>query len=192
MIRQADTIIKVSRQAYEREAVLSAAYNIIDGCYLLIDHDGAEYFSVQLWRKNDAAMGAAELESLFLDELLNESLRLRISAENLKIREMIINKALYSASGSAVIPAPVQGQQEGEGDLDLSDFDLDEDDLDFLDDPLGIAVPWEEKYGRQSSDDAAAAAAQEDAPAELSASESGASDDEAPVAKVGVDGGGDE
>jgi hypothetical protein len=27
---------------------------------------------------------------------------------------------------------------------------MDDDDLDFLDDPLGIAVPWEEKFSKEA------------------------------------------
>ena len=54
-----------------------------------------------------------------------------------QIRELLVGRALYAASG------------EEHQDMGL-DLDFPEDDG-FLDDPLGIAVPWEEKYGAENS-----------------------------------------
>ena len=48
-----------------------------------------------------------------------------------------MGRALYAASGEA--------HQDTGFDLGFPEDD------DFLDDPLGIAVPWEEKYGADDS-----------------------------------------
>ena len=46
--------------------------------------------------------------------------------------EAIVTQAITGASG-ALLPGL-----------------MDDDDLDFLDDPLGIAVPWEEKFSKEA------------------------------------------
>ena len=58
----------------------------------------------------------------FLNELLSYSLRLKISDSNKKIKELIVGQALVGSISNE-----------------------DEDDF-YEDDPLGIAVPWEDTY----------------------------------------------
>ena len=72
-----------------------------------------------------------KLKGEFLNELLNYTVRINLSKHNHKIREYIIGRALLSAVGT----------QE----------DLQENELKYQNDPLGIAVPWEEKYGNKSN-----------------------------------------
>ena len=165
MNREADVVIRVNSTVYPVEAVLAAGYNIIDHYYLLIDRDGEAHFTASIWRKNGSAAAEAEIEALFLDELVNEALRLKIAERNQKVREMIINKALYSASNQpqADPQGGVDELQLDDDDLDLSDFDLDEDDPDCLDDPLGIAVPWEEKFGKEEKQEKPAETPNDDA-----------------------------
>jgi hypothetical protein len=67
-----------------------------------------------------------ELEGEFSNELLNYTLRINLAKRNKSIREYIISQALLSAIG----------EEEA----------IEEDGTSFQDDPLGIAVPWEEKY----------------------------------------------
>ena len=55
---------------------------------------------------------------------------------NKNILETIVSQALAGATG-AMVPAAFD--------------DDDDDDLDFLDDPLGIAVPWEERFKKRGS-----------------------------------------
>jgi hypothetical protein len=78
------------------------------------------------------------LADRFRNELLHATLRLQISKNNKKIREYIVGTALGSS-------LPVS-------DLFTLGKDQSKDGLvDPLDDPLKIALPWEEKYGKKKS-----------------------------------------
>ena len=152
---KSDAFFRVNSKIYSLEAVLAAGYNLIDRFYVLIDKDENNYFTFTVWNKSVSKYSSDEIEGIFLDELVNEALRIKIAKKNQKIREMIVNKALYSASTSAetVFEEPMAEENDEFDDLDLDDFDISEEDLDFLDDPLGIAVPWEEKHDKDKESD---------------------------------------
>ena len=75
-------------------------------------------------------VGLQALSGEFGNELLSQALRRKVVKQNSKIIEEIVTQAIAGAAG-ATLP---------------QDFMEEDDDLDFLDDPLGIAVPWEEKF----------------------------------------------
>ncbi|MCK5025025.1 MAG: hypothetical protein KAS15_00430, partial [Nanoarchaeota archaeon] len=56
------------------------------------------------------------------------------------IREMLLQRALIAND-----PSLIEGS-DNEFEEILDEF---EDDDDYLDDPEGIAIPWEEKYGKE-------------------------------------------
>ena len=126
---------------YPLDAVYGASYVFLDRCYVYLDKGTDKRIEVVLRGKE--TLSAEDLESLageFSNELLHQVLRARIAKRTGTVREMIIGRALFSAEGSA-------------DDYDLDDLDDLDDDADYLDDPLGIAVPWEEKYGREEAFD---------------------------------------
>jgi len=119
---------------YPMEAVYSAAYVFIDQAYLFFESAGKNKVKVSLKGKKE--LGQKKLEELkgeFLNELLNSSLRIKLAKSNKKIREYIIGQALLSAVGAS-------GYQESEES---------EEEISYQDDPLGIAIPWEEKYKKK-------------------------------------------
>jgi His-Xaa-Ser system protein HxsD len=127
---------------YPMDAVYGASYVFIDRCYVYLDKTADKRIIIVLQGKE--ALDKAALESLageFSNELLHQVLRTRIAKRTGKVREMIIGRALFSAEGAT-------------DDYGLDD-DYDDlgDDADYLDDPLGIAVPWEEKYGSDEGSD---------------------------------------
>lgn len=112
--------IKLDTSVYPLEAIYSAAYVFLDKVYIYLDSaDSGKNINVNLKSKNNK-----DIESLkgeFLNELLHSVHRMHIYKNNKKIREYIVERALFSS--------------------------VDENNNDDFDDPLGIAVPWEEKYG---------------------------------------------
>ncbi len=66
----------------------------------------------------------------FKNELLNYVLRLSIAKNTGKIRDAIVERALFSAL------SPQETGKKGAEEV-------------FEEDPLGIALPWEEKYGKE-------------------------------------------
>jgi hypothetical protein len=78
------------------------------------------------------AASDGELEAMggeLLNELLHQALRLDVGARTDKLRELVIGKAVMAAEAE-VAPPPV------------------DEPVAFADDPLGIAKPWEERFGK--------------------------------------------
>lgn len=118
-------------QDYPLEAIYGTAYVFLDKAYLFLDNRSAKKIEVSL--KGRKKLTKKQLESLkgeFLNELLNCTLRTNLTKYNRKIREYVVSQALFSALG-----------EEGV---------VKEDKIGYQDDILGIAVPWEEKYGKES------------------------------------------
>ena len=150
-------VLALDKGIYPLDVIYGAAYSLIDRAYILLDKT-KERVLVDLAAK-DPDGGEAALRSLagdFGNELLNQVLRKRITRDNRTILETIVSQALAGATGMA---AP-SGAAPTETDI-LDEFE--EDDLSFLDDPLGIAVPWEERFEAKDGEPAKGAE-QADAP----------------------------
>lgn len=134
-------ILRLDEGLYPLDVVYGAAYVFIDRAYVLLDRDG-DAITVTLDAKGQVADD--ELRAIageFGNELLSQALRREITRENQGILESIVSQALAGATGAAVPSA-------------FLDDEEDDDDLDFLDDPLGIAVPWEERFKKQGAEPA--------------------------------------
>lgn len=133
--------LDLSLRVYPLDAVLGACYRFIDDFYIYLDHPAPRRITVCLLPKND--LDEPTLQSLagsFSNELLHELLRVRIGKKTGAVREMIVGRALLSAE-------PLEPH---EGNLSPSEIEeaAPSSEMDYLDDPLGIAVPWEEKFSR--------------------------------------------
>ena len=125
-------IIKLNTRIYPLEAILNACYAFIDRAYIFLDSDfSGKQIKVYFKDKKGLSRKRAELfRSEFMNELLHCALRCNISKNNRKIREYIVGRALCSA-------------------VSVSDLLSGSTKLDYQRDPLGIAIPWEEKYGKK-------------------------------------------
>ena len=122
----------LDNKVYNLEAVLSACYSFIDRAYMFLDTDSkkAKTLVSLKGKKKISPKKLNQLKDEFLNELLYCSLRYTVSKNNKKIREYIVGRALYSA-------------------LPESDLISESEKSDYIEDPLGIAIPWEEKYGKK-------------------------------------------
>ena len=134
-------VLSLDAGVYPLDVVYGAAYALIDRAYILLDkqsRDGGKgsRFVIQLRGKIklDEA-GVAALSGEFGNELLSQALRRKVVKQNGSLIEEIVTQAIAGAAGASL----------------PQDFVDEEDDLDFLDDPLGIAVPWEEKFSKKST-----------------------------------------
>jgi His-Xaa-Ser system protein HxsD len=124
--------IQVDEKLFPRDVVVSAAYMFLDRCYVRLEQAPRRHVLVQI--KGKKKLGKNQLANLaeeFENELLHQLIRRQVAERTDGLREVIVGRALFSAE-------PL----EGEAAPDDSQADMD-----YLDDPLGIAVPWEEKYG---------------------------------------------
>ena len=132
-------VLSLDKGLYPLDVIYGAAYVFIDRAYILLgkvdDKITVELTLKQPVGRKDKTSGET-LVGEFANELLSQALRKKITKDNQQILETIVSQALAGATG-AMVP---------------SEFDDDDDDdLDFLDDPLGIAVPWEERFKKRGS-----------------------------------------
>ncbi len=123
--------LRVDAQLYPLEAVYAAAYVFIDRCYVFLDREG-ERLRVSLSPK-DGALDEAALRDVvgeFTNELLSCAWRNQIARDNRATLEAVTAQALAGARGAPTL-------------AELEAFDFSEE---TFDDPLGIAMSWEEKY----------------------------------------------
>ena len=84
------------------------------------------------WSRSDSKTALEDMVGEFANELLSQAWRQRITDQNRLIIEAVTSQAFRGASS----PAPALSELD---DLDFTD--------EAFDDPLGISLSWEEKYG---------------------------------------------
>jgi len=143
---------------YSLEAVYGASFTFIDRCFIFLDKTPENQFRVTLAAKKPGATQEQlrDFVGEFSNELLACAWREKITAQNRGAIEAVTMQALAGAMGPPSLD-------------DLEDFDFSEEPFE---DPLGIAMSWEEKYGKDKAkrkegepsegDDEAAAASAKD------------------------------
>ncbi len=123
-----DFKFEIDTNIYPREAVLNACYCFTNKIYIYLD--SFKKNKITIFLKNKTRRSSKKTLTLIKDEFLNEllyaTLRHNISRNNKKLREYIIGRALYSPN---ILPESASDN--------------------FKEDPLEIAVDWEDKYGKR-------------------------------------------
>ncbi len=127
-------VVDLPAKMYPLETVYGAAFLFLDRAYIRLEEGPGKAVRVLLKSQDDTdEKGLEDLAGTFCNELVNQAIRTEVSKSNQKLREYIVAKALFSAEDS---------------EDDFMDLLGDDDaDTEMVDDPLGIATPWEEKYG---------------------------------------------
>lgn len=84
---------KYSKELYEKEVLLKAAYAFTDTMYIHIDVDADNYL-VELCSKQEEESN--ELYKKFENELIMQEVRVVVASKTKNIREMIVARALSS------------------------------------------------------------------------------------------------
>jgi His-Xaa-Ser system protein HxsD len=127
-------VIHINLRLYSLEALYGAAYVFLDRAYLFFEGNSPENIIVYIkGKKNLSQKGLDDLAGDFCNEILNHSLRNKISKENQKLREYILARALAVTDRKKdcvndTQKNPAQKEQKWEKDS------------------LGIALPWNKKY----------------------------------------------
>jgi His-Xaa-Ser system protein HxsD len=135
--------LRVDLDLHSREAIFGAAYSFIDRCYVWLDKDVDGRLAIELTPRSDAESVEA-LAGDFSNELLAQSTRAMVFAANRDLVQAIVSRTLAGAGargGTAAAP-PLP---------ELDSFDVEDEPFD---DPLGIAMSWEQKYGKKTPEDA--------------------------------------
>lgn len=123
----------LNSQIFPLEAIYATCYNFIDKVYIYLDKKGNNIL-VSLTPKEESKINHRTLQGEFRNELLHNTLRIQIASSNAKIREYIVSQAISSS-----LELPAEKTQESEKFESYS----------YIEDPLGIAIPWEEKMKMQ-------------------------------------------
>ncbi|HEY0134134.1 MAG TPA: His-Xaa-Ser system protein HxsD [Nannocystis sp.] len=123
---------------YPVQAVYGAAYIFIDRCYVFLDRPQSSepaIVRVTLTAKGGQADAGAlrALVGEFANELLSCAWRHQITQDNRVLLETVTMQAIAGAMGPPSLD-------------DLASFDFSDQ---GFDDPLGIAMSWEEKHGKK-------------------------------------------
>jgi His-Xaa-Ser system protein HxsD len=119
---------------YPKDAVYGAAYVFIDRCYVHLDRKGDRQITVRLKGKPGVSLDGEALAGELENELLGQAWRRQIAEENRSLIEAITTRALAGAAGPP-----------GLDELLATDIGPDT----AFEDPLGIAMSWEEKYAKK-------------------------------------------
>lgn len=120
-------LISINPKIYPLDVVYSAAYVLLDKAYIVIDGDPQEEIIVEI-RAKEKKDSLEEIGHELNNELINYAVYKTQSEKNKEIRQAIIQRALLT-----------------------NKFESSES-VDYIDDPEGIAIPWEEKYGKKSKE----------------------------------------
>lgn len=125
----------VDAELYPLPAIYGAAYVFIDRCFVFLDRPAPGTVRVSLSAKGgEAEPGALRaLVGEFANELLSCAFRHQITQDNRVLIEAATVQALAGAMGQPSLD-------------DLASFDFSDQ---GFDDPLGIAMSWEEKHGKK-------------------------------------------
>lgn len=129
-------IVDVDASLYPLEAVYGASYIFIDRCYVLLDRPEPTKLRVVLAPKQRDGDLPEQLRAMvgeLANELLSAAWRHQITQENRARIESVTMQAIAGAMGPPSLD-------------DLESFDFTEE---AFEDPLGIAMSWEEKYAKK-------------------------------------------
>jgi His-Xaa-Ser system protein HxsD len=147
-------VLELDEALYPKDAIYGAAYIFIDRCYVRLDRPKPGRVSVRLKPKPGVERAADALAGEFENELLGQAWRRMIIDENRQLIEQVTTQALSGAAGPPGLD-------------DLLSMEIDDDTA--FDDPLGIAMSWEEKYKQKSAVNSASEGEAEEPAAEPSA-----------------------
>jgi His-Xaa-Ser system protein HxsD len=134
--------LRVDLDLHSREAIFGAAYTFIDRCYVWLDKDADGRIVIELTPRAGANDSVEALSGDFANELLAQTTRAMVLGANRDLVQAIVSRALVGAGArTAQAAAPALP--------DLEAFELEDEPFD---DPLGIAMSWEQKYGKKTPD----------------------------------------
>ncbi len=129
MTKNKDIILKLKLKLYSKEAIYNTCYHFIDSYYIFLDSKKEGEVEINLKSKKQINSKQTEkIKGDFMNELIFNSTRIAVAKNNKKLREFIVGRALFSA-----VESKTETKEE-----------------DFIKDPLGIAIPWEEKYQKKA------------------------------------------
>lgn len=138
----------VNNTVYPLEAILTATYHYIDNFHVFLDRKDANRILISLSPKRKMAGGRLKaIQGEFHNRMLLEALRLKVSRENRKTRQLLYEVAMAAAqrpsvatpiqpaTGAAGLPEFIEAAEKQKHLMEKTG------NSGSIDDPLGIGVP---------------------------------------------------
>lgn len=134
-LKEGAALLEIDASLYPLDALYGAAYVLIDRAYVFLDRPKEGAYRATLAPKKGEADEATlrALAGEMANELLACAYRHRITQDNRAAIEAVTMQAIAGAMGPPSLD-------------DLEDFDFSDE---AFEDPLGIALAWEEKYKKK-------------------------------------------
>jgi len=130
--------IIINLDIYPLEAIYITSYSFVDRFYIFIDKVN-NHIKVFLKPKENIKLSLNACKGMFMNELLNNSLRLMISKRTQKLREMIVKEALFFSQPKEEIESLLSDPVNRNDKAD-----------DWKKDPLGISDTWEKSQRKRN------------------------------------------
>lgn len=101
-------MLQISRELYDKETLLKAAYALTDKTYIHLDAD-KNYYYIEFFPKEETLPD--DIEFKFENELIAQQTRRTISNKTKSIREMIVARAL----ASTIVDTGLSDEQDDTG-----------------------------------------------------------------------------
>ncbi|HNZ02725.1 MAG TPA: His-Xaa-Ser system protein HxsD [Myxococcota bacterium] len=146
-------VIRFHKSLYSTDALFGTAFVFLDRCYVHCDLADDDHIEVVLTPRTNSKWSLAELAGEFKNEMVNQALRFKLARQTEKVRTMIVGRAIGESipPDGQQTPAPIAATVPDLPPEVAKLLSEEEESLDFLDDPFGIAIPWEEKYKKDES-----------------------------------------
>jgi His-Xaa-Ser system protein HxsD len=148
--------IVMDTKIYPAEAIMEACHKFIARCYLKIKYLKDSDREIEVVMKPRGGEAADGLEESFLTEALECTMKAKVLKGTVKVRDQIFH-IVFNPDRLDAIGGNLEQDLKLKNDPEalklnsrleklLEEIES-EDALDYEEDPLGIAVPWEEKHG---------------------------------------------
>lgn len=87
-------LLRVDKNIYQHETILSTAYKFTDNCYIHIDSIDSNYYGVYFTPKLPNVDLTSQINA-FCNELIDQQIRFNLDKTNKSIKELIIRKAFF-------------------------------------------------------------------------------------------------
>jgi len=146
---------KINPKIITKEILFRVCTLYIEKVFIFID------FIDNYWQLEFTTMSSSKLQDIegiageFKNMLVSEELREYLSADTRVVKQMIVSKALYGAGhddqfdGTVASNDSLLGVDYKKPQEQIFDEDFFEDEDNYLEDPLGIAVSWTQKTGKE-------------------------------------------
>ena len=138
----------LKKELVSKDILLRVCFSFIEKHYIYLDSNELEWL-ISISPKAGVVILLDELEGEFRNSLINEEFRDSLLKHTKVVKELIVSKALYGAKETNT---PKLINKEEALNNFKKKFVLKDEDLDnYINDPLGISLPWEQRNKKTES-----------------------------------------